>query len=121
MATAPLISFMCTLVPNDAPSTRSGPTVRDPFRLAERPLERVWVKHLHLHGHPDSVLDEPRELSGHHPSGLGADRLVRLDLDGELVEVARAGEHAQVVRREAFDLEDLLLHLRREHVHTAHD
>ncbi len=46
---------------------------------------------------------------------------IALHLHGELVEVAGPGQHAQVVRRQPLDREDLLLDLAREHVDAAHD
>ena len=51
----------------------------------------------------------------------GREGVERLDPHGEDVEPARAGEDAEVVRRQAVDAEDLLLDLAREDVDAADD
>ncbi len=81
-------------------------------RCRRRPvLLSVRCERLDPRGHPDPLLDPvgsaPAELVRPAGVGLGGG----LDLHGELVEVARPGEHAQVVRREPLDGQDLLLDL----------
>ena len=89
--------------------TRAGPTlVADPLRLAERALEGVRRQHLDPRGQADALPDPVGQRIGEP----GVVRRVRcLDPHGELVEVPRPGQHAQVVGGQPLDGEDLLLHL----------
>ena len=78
--------------------------------------------HVDCDADADGVLD-PSDQSPGQPLAVGVDQIgvERLDPHRELVEPARAGEHAHVVRRQALDPQDLLLDLGGEHVDAAHD
>src|SRR4051795_10132525 len=100
------------LMPDPYPSARdartchraSRPAVRDALGLAERALERMRREYLDAYRHPDLVLHVPFQPSGERRTVVRADRLVRLDLHGELVERSGPGQHTQVVRRQSLDL-----------------
>ena len=80
------------------------------------------LDHLDVDADPDPVLDPgPQRVAEDLRVLVAAPTLGALHPDGELVEVAGPGEHAQVVRAEPLHGQDLLLDLAGEDVHPAHD